>query len=40
MPTLAHTENRPPTQSQNPKTLSLSIPNLPVSSKLVEAVQK
>ncbi len=30
------TENRPPTKSQKPKTLSESIPNYPVFAKLVE----
>lgn len=34
------TLNLPPTQSQNPKTRSSEIPNLLVSTRLVETAQK
>ncbi len=34
-----HTENLPPTKSQNAKTFLSSIPNYPVSVKLVEQAQ-
>ena len=39
-PIALHTENLPPTKSQNPKTFSASIPNSFVRARAVEAAQK